>query len=87
MSKKRVETVLGPIDPVDLGVTFCHEHLSMDYQEAAFTPPTPRDPERENCGFSLENLGWIRQVEIEIVLGKRAVYVRIYPAPKRGTYS
>ena len=63
MSKKRVETVLGPIDPVDLGVTFCHEHLSMDYQEAAFTPPTPRDPERENCGFSLENLGWIRQVE------------------------
>jgi len=61
MSSKKVQTVLGAIEPSDLGVTFCHEHLSMDYQEAAFTPPTPRDPERENSGFSLANLGWIRQ--------------------------
>ena len=61
---KKVETVLGPISPTDLGVTFCHEHLSMDYQEAAFTPPTPRDERKENSGFSLENLGWIRQVVI-----------------------
>ena len=59
---QKIQTVLGPIDADELGITFCHEHLSMDYHEAAFTPPTPRDLHKVNCSFSLSNLGWIRQV-------------------------
>jgi len=52
---------MGPISPDDLGVTFCHEHLSMDYEEAAFTAPASRDQHKPLCSFSIENLGWIRQ--------------------------
>ena len=59
---QKIQTVLGPIDSDELGIAFCHEHLSMDYHEAAFTPPTPRDLHKVNCSFSLSNLGWIRQV-------------------------
>ena len=61
MSEK-VQTVLGPIRPEDLGVTFCHEHLSMDFQEAAFTPPKEKDVSKIDCSFTLANVGWIRQV-------------------------
>ena len=62
MSKK-IQSVMGPISPDDLGVTFCHEHLSMDYEEAAFTAPASRDQHKPLCSFSIENLGWIRQVK------------------------
>ena len=62
MSKK-IQSVMGPISPDDLGVTFCHEHLSMDYEEAAFTAPASRDQHKPLCNFSIENLGWIRQVK------------------------
>ena len=62
MSKK-IQSVMGPISPDDLGVTFCHEHLSMDFEEAAFTAPASRDQHKPLCSFSIENLGWIRQVK------------------------
>ena len=63
-SSRSVRTVLGPIRPDELGVTFCHEHLSMDFQEVAFTPPAAKDKTKINSGFSLGNLGWIRQVVV-----------------------
>jgi len=58
---KVVQTVLGPVSAEALGVTFPHEHLSMDYEAAAFTAPLPKDVMKVDLCFSMPNLGWIRQ--------------------------
>lgn len=65
---EKVQTVLGPICPEQLGVTFCHEHLSMDFQEAAFTAPAAKDVSKVNCSFTLGNVGWIRQVVLPYLI-------------------
>ena len=40
MQRGRVHTVLGPIDPADLGPTLMHEHLLCDIRH-----PSQRKPE------------------------------------------
>lgn len=59
-TKGKVLTVLGPIDPGDLGVTITHEHLLIDLS-IVFVEPGNEDGRRlakEPVGLS--NMGWIR---------------------------
>lgn len=56
-SKGKVQTVLGPIDPGDLGPTLMHEHIATE-----FTPPAERG--REPAEITLEtvwelNYNWV----------------------------
>ena len=56
-----VQTVLGPVQPSELGATSTHEHLYIDfsfmYRPARDTP----SPELADAPIALENLGWIRR--------------------------
>ncbi|MBM3944239.1 MAG: hypothetical protein FJ317_01950, partial [SAR202 cluster bacterium] len=57
----KVQTVLGPVDPKDLGVTLTHEHLLIDLR--GVVPAQPRGAwERQihEAKLSPENVGWIR---------------------------
>lgn len=61
-TKGKVLTVLGPVDPVDLGVTITHEHLLIDLS-IVFVDPGPGDKDGRRLAeepVSLANLGWIR---------------------------
>ena len=56
-----VRTVLGVIDPAELGVTLTHEHLSLRF-EVSFVPVASEGEKcREQLPFAMPNLGWIRQ--------------------------
>ncbi|GIY14932.1 phosphotriesterase-related protein [Caerostris extrusa] len=60
--KGKVVTVLGPVDPDTLGVTFTHEHLLHELPLRVFRHPLPGNiPPVQGQLFSVENLGWIRQ--------------------------
>lgn len=58
--KYTIYPVLGPVDPKDLGPTFTHEHVSMEFE---FSYRAPRDEEFEmiTCPWTLQNSGWIQQ--------------------------
>jgi len=56
----KVQTVLGPIDPDELGVTLPHEHFLID-QSVWFTEPTANSEKAlAHQPVSLVNLGWVR---------------------------
>ncbi len=56
----KVLTVLGPVDPADLGITITHEHLLIDLS-LVFVPPVDEEGRRlAEEPVSLGNLGWIR---------------------------
>lgn len=48
------------MEPVELGKTLVHEHLSMNFEVAYVQPNDQIDVNNINLPFSLENLGWIR---------------------------
>ena len=54
-----VQTVLGPVEPSELGATMTHEHLYIDF---SFMYRPPQDSELDLAGapISIENLGWVR---------------------------
>ncbi|CAL8313046.1 N-acetyltaurine hydrolase [Gadus morhua] len=54
----KVLTVLGPIDPDQLGRTMTHEHLTMTFECCYFSPP-PGD-QVENP-FQMQHMFWLRQ--------------------------
>ena len=59
--KGRVQTVLGPIAPADMGVTITHEHILSTMPHLTDTPP--EDPERRaffDEPVTMENLGALR---------------------------
>lgn len=57
----KIQTVLGPIEPGDLGTTLTHEHLSMTF-DVCFVPVTKQqDKHLEQVPLVMHNLGWIRQ--------------------------
>lgn len=60
MTSGKVQTVLGQIDPNDLGITYPHEHLSMTFEVAYKNPPLG-DENKVNWDFKMHQLGWIRQ--------------------------
>lgn len=60
MVKELVETVLGPINPEELGITFTHEHVTINYSSCAMPPSNDSDKKRFNEPITLENLNWVR---------------------------
>jgi phosphotriesterase-related protein len=56
----RVQTVLGTIDPEEMGITLPHEHLFIDATCMLEPPQEASEISRAQQPFSLENLGWIR---------------------------
>lgn len=56
-----IRTVLGDIDPADLGPTMCHEHLLVDQRGVSFREPAnPEDRELAHRPVSIDILGWIQ---------------------------
>ncbi|MCZ6865763.1 MAG: phosphotriesterase-related protein [Chloroflexi bacterium] len=56
----KVQTVLGPIGPDDLGVTMTHEHLMIDFRCVFLEPQEASKKGLAYAPISMENLGWIR---------------------------
>jgi phosphotriesterase-related protein len=59
---KQVMTVLGPINPTDLGITLIHEHLIIDM--TCWLVPEPGEPHETNVAtspVSIEILGRLRR--------------------------
>ena len=54
-----VQTVLGPVQPSELGATTTHEHLYIDF---SFMYRTPQDSavDLSDAPITMENLGWVR---------------------------
>jgi phosphotriesterase-related protein len=55
----KVQTVLGPIEQDQLGITLCHEHLFID-MAPFFLPLADEQEARAQQPITLENLSWIR---------------------------
>ena len=57
--KGKVQTVLGPVEPSELGPTTTHEHLLIDFR-FMFREPEGEDARRlAREEITLENRGWI----------------------------
>ena len=54
-----VQTVLGAVEPSELGVTTTHEHLYIDFS-FMFKPPDDKAAVMADAPLTLENMGWIR---------------------------
>ena len=56
----KVQTVLGPIDADDLGITLPHEHCLFDLSMWFTEPKRSSERFRAHQPVTLENLGWVR---------------------------
>ncbi|XP_058491757.1 phosphotriesterase-related protein [Solea solea] len=56
----KVQTVLGLVDPNQLGRTMTHEHLTMTFECCYFAPP-PRDAAVAQNPFQMQHMHWLRQ--------------------------
>lgn len=54
-----VQTVLGPIEPSELGATTTHEHLYIDFS-FMYRPPQDSALDLADAPITMENLGWVR---------------------------
>lgn len=60
----KVQTVLGPIDPDQLGRTMTHEHLTMTFECCYFAPPPGGAAEEQEAAqnpFQMKHMFWLRQ--------------------------
>jgi phosphotriesterase-related protein len=55
-----VTTVLGPVDPGQIGLTLTHEHLLIDLHVVFVAPGTEAGRRIAEQPVRLDNLGWIR---------------------------
>ena len=55
----KVQTVLGPIEPEDLGVTMTHEHLLSSFDGLSEVPEEASQRGKYEAPFSIDILGWI----------------------------
>ena len=55
----KVQTVLGPIDPDELGITLTHEHLLADFRPLFDDPLEASQKARARQPIALENLCWV----------------------------
>lgn len=60
MVSGKVQTVLGPVDPEQLGRTMTHEHLTMSFECCYCPPAAGAEPEPENP-FQMQHMHWLRQ--------------------------
>ncbi|XP_068196737.1 phosphotriesterase-related protein isoform X2 [Antennarius striatus] len=56
----KVQTVLGLINPAQLGHTMTHEHLTMSF-ECCYVPPSPSDEAVAANPFQMQHLHWLTQ--------------------------
>lgn len=56
----KIITVLGPINPLDLGITLCHEHLISDGSFFVREPNNETEKEMINYPVTLDILWWLR---------------------------
>ncbi|KAM8811266.1 N-acetyltaurine hydrolase [Eudromia elegans] len=56
----KVQTVLGLVEPDQLGYTLTHEHLSMNYS-CCYVPPAPGQEPLSEGPIEMKNLFWIKQ--------------------------
>ncbi|NXD15966.1 PTER protein, partial [Nothocercus nigrocapillus] len=56
----KVQTVLGLVEPDQLGYTLTHEHLSMNYT-CCYFPPAPSQEPLSEGPIEMKNLFWIKQ--------------------------
>ena len=56
----KVQTVLGLIEPEELGITLPHEHLLLDVSFYFVEPEIVRERELAYAPVSMENLSWIK---------------------------
>lgn len=56
----KVQTVLGLVDPDQLGRTMTHEHLTMSFECCYFPPPAGDEAVAENP-FQMQCMYWLRQ--------------------------
>ncbi len=56
----KVQTVLGPIDPEDLGVTITHEHLILDLTCMVIEPKGETEKAMMRQPVTMEILWWLR---------------------------
>lgn len=56
----KVQTVLGLLEPSQLGVTLPHEHLLIDFTCMFREPEDPEGKRLSREVLSLENVGWVR---------------------------
>ena len=54
------QTVLGPVEPQELGPTTTHEHLLIDFTCMFNEPVEASDRFRAHQPVTMENLGWVR---------------------------
>ncbi|XP_038611725.1 phosphotriesterase-related protein [Tachyglossus aculeatus] len=56
----KVQTVLGPVDPSQLGRTLTHEHLTMTF-DCSYHPPPPGREALSVLPMEMRNLFWIQK--------------------------
>ncbi|XP_076152153.1 N-acetyltaurine hydrolase isoform X2 [Alosa pseudoharengus] len=56
----KVQTVLGLLDPAQLGRTMTHEHLTMTF-ECSYVSPAPGEEAVSEAPIEMRNLHWLRQ--------------------------
>ncbi|KAK6490312.1 phosphotriesterase-related protein-like [Huso huso] len=56
----KVQTVLGLVDPNQLGRTLTHEHLTLTF-EFCFCPPPPGQESLADAEIEMQNLFWLKQ--------------------------
>lgn len=56
----KVQTVLGLLDPSQLGRTMTHEHLTMTF-ECSYCPPSPGQEHLVNIPMEMKNMFWLNQ--------------------------
>jgi len=53
------QTVLGPVDTADLGITLAHDHVLMDGSFMYVDPPNSVDQHLADEQITLDNRGWV----------------------------
>lgn len=87
----KIQSVLGLLDPSDLGITMCHEHILIDGRGIFIEPKNASDQMKANLpittNMALEHYGWISYNWLSnkdnLLLGDEDVAVRELELYKR----
>lgn len=56
---RKVQTVLGLVEPENLGITLPHEHILLDNSDAVVEPMAATEKHLAHQPITLQNLGWV----------------------------
>tara|TARA_Y100000766_G_C18907774_1_gene606778 strand:- start:2079 stop:3128 length:1050 start_codon:yes stop_codon:yes gene_type:complete len=60
INQGKVMTVLGPIEPKQVGNTSTHDHIIIDFNAILTEPIDSKDISKMDEKISIDNLGWVR---------------------------